>query len=152
MSIFQTLLDKIFHPQSSNAHTFGTPVSSNEQPKAPEMPGGTDIHGATGMQGVGATEGGPNVQADRPPTVDVSAVLTQMEKQQKEKLNWKTSIVDLMKLVGMDSSLPARKELAHELGYSATTDDSAAMNLWLHKAVVKKIAENGGKIPEELLH
>ena len=67
-----------------------------------------------------------------------------------EKLNWRTSIVDLMKLLKLDSSLSARKELAKELGYTGSTDDSAAMNIWLHKQVMKKLAENGGKVPADL--
>jgi hypothetical protein len=67
-----------------------------------------------------------------------------------EKLNWRTSIVDLMKLLKLDSSLSARKELAKELGYTASTEDSAAMNIWLHKQVMKKLAENGGKVPADL--
>jgi len=68
-----------------------------------------------------------------------------------EKLDWRKSIVDLMKLVGIDSSLAARKQLATELNYSGDEKDSATMNIWLHKEVIKKIAENGGKVPQELL-
>jgi hypothetical protein len=74
-----------------------------------------------------------------------------MDWQRKIPLDWKHSIVDLMKLVGMDSSLHARKQLATELGYTGDQSDSAAMNIWLHKAVLKKLAENGGKVPSELL-
>jgi hypothetical protein len=65
-------------------------------------------------------------------------------------LNWRTSIVDLLKLLNMDSSLQARKELAKELHYTGNTEDSAAMNIWLHKQVMEKIAANGGKIPADL--
>jgi 3-oxoacyl-ACP reductase-like protein len=83
-------------------------------------------------------------------TVDVAAVLTELAKQKKEKLNWRTSIVDLMKLLDLDSSLTARKQLAAELHYSGDTNDSAAMNIWLHKQVMKKLAENGGKVPADL--
>jgi len=69
-----------------------------------------------------------------------------------QKLNWKTSIVDLLKLLDIDSSLTARKELAVELGCPAENmSDSARMNIWLHKAVLKKIADNGGNVPKELL-
>ena len=75
-----------------------------------------------------------------------------MSSKNPQKLNWRTSIVDLMKLVGMDSSLEARKELAKELNYSGDTNDSAAMNIWLHKQVMKKMSENGGKVPQDLLH
>jgi Domain of unknown function (DUF3597) len=68
-----------------------------------------------------------------------------------EKLDWKKSIVDLMKLVGMDSSFGARKQLAKELNYTGDPNDSASMNIWLHKEVLRKLSENGGKVPAELL-
>jgi hypothetical protein len=68
-----------------------------------------------------------------------------------QKLNWRTSIVDLMKLLNLDSSLGARKELATELGYTGDMNDSATMNIWLHKQVMKKVAENGGQVPADLL-
>ena len=86
-----------------------------------------------------------------PAAVDVNAVLNEMASKNSEKLDWKKSIVDLMKLVGMDSSLSSRKELATELGYTGNKDDSAAMNVWLHKQVLRKLAENGGKVPQNLL-
>jgi hypothetical protein len=82
--------------------------------------------------------------------VDVEAVLQQMAANQKQPLNWRTSIVDLMKLVGLDSSLENRKELARELGYKGDTSDSAAMNIWLHKQVMNQLAAHGGKVPAEL--
>ena len=82
--------------------------------------------------------------------VDVEAVLNGMAAKNSEKLNWRTSIVDLLKLLGMDSSLSARKQLAQELDYSGDAGDSAAMNIWLHKQVMKKLAENGGKLPADL--
>jgi hypothetical protein len=85
-------------------------------------------------------------------SVDVNTVLAEMQSKNPEQLNWKTSIVDLMKLLGLDSSLTARKQLAAELGYSGSTDDSAAMNMWLHKEVMRKLAENGGQLPAELRH
>ena len=97
----------------------------------------------------------PMTQATAPaPTsaVDVVAKLEGLAAQHKEKLNWKSSIVDLLKLLGLDSSLAARKELATELGYPAEKmGDSAQMNMWLHKTVMKKLADNGGNIPKELL-
>lgn len=82
--------------------------------------------------------------------VDVEAVLQQMAANQKQQLNWRTSIVDLMKLVGLDSSLENRKELARELGYKGDTNDSATMNIWLHKQVMNQLAAHGGKVPAEL--
>jgi len=85
-----------------------------------------------------------------PPVVDVEAILNGLAAKNPEKLDWKRSIVDLMKLVGMDSSLTARKELAKDLNYSGDMNDSASMNIWLHKQVMTKLAENGGKVPDEL--
>ena len=85
-------------------------------------------------------------------TVDVVAKLEGLAVSHKERLNWKTSIVDLLKLLGIDSSLTARKELAAELGCPADKmGDSAQMNMWLHKTVLKKLADNGGNVPKELL-
>ena len=89
--------------------------------------------------------------AQAPAPVDIEAVLEDMAANNPQKLNWRTSIVDLMKLVGMESSLQERKELADELGYTGDKSDSAAMNIWLHKAVLKKLAENGGKVPASLM-
>ena len=83
-------------------------------------------------------------------TVDIEAVLTKLAAQNKEKLDWRRSIVDLMKLLKLDSSHSARKELAKELHYPGNTNDSAAMNVWLHKQVMIKLAENGGKVPDSL--
>lgn len=91
----------------------------------------------------------PSPSAKQAP-VDVEAVLQQMAANQSQKLNWRTSIVDLMKLVGLDSSLENRKELARELGYKGDTGDSAAMNIWLHKQVMNQLAAHGGKVPPEL--
>ncbi|NGM88682.1 DUF3597 domain-containing protein [Parapusillimonas sp. SGNA-6] len=90
----------------------------------------------------------PTAQAQ--PSVDVEAILSDLQSKSHERLNWRTSIVDLMKLLGLDSSLGARKELAKELNYTGSMEDSAAMNMWLHKQVMRKLAENGGKLPEEL--
>jgi hypothetical protein len=86
-----------------------------------------------------------------PADFDVNGYLNGLRGESKEKLDWTVSIVDLMKLVGMDSSLGARKELAKELGYSGDTADSAKMNIWLHKQVMQQIAKHGGKLPAELV-
>ena len=128
MSIFGKLLSKIF-PSSHPAVAQAT---------APA---------ATAASTPGAAPAGPVAAA---PPVDVEAVLNDMAKKNPEKLNWRTSIVDLMKLVGMDSSMTARKELAKELNYTGNTTDSASMNMWLHKQVMRKIAENGGKLPADM--
>lgn len=85
--------------------------------------------------------------------VDVVGKLERLAASNSQQLNWKTSIVDLLKLLGLDSSLPARKELATELGCPADKmGDSAQMNIWLHKTVLQKLAANGGNIPKELMH
>jgi hypothetical protein len=94
----------------------------------------------------------PAPPATPAPPVDVATVLNGLASAHAETLDWQHSIVDLLKLVGMDSSLAARKELAADLNYTGELDGSAAMNIWLHKEVMKKLAENGGKVPPELLH
>ncbi|MGO4409165.1 MULTISPECIES: DUF3597 domain-containing protein [unclassified Brevundimonas] len=84
------------------------------------------------------------------PEVDVASILDFMNDQKAQKLNWRTSIVDLMKLVGLESSLAERQELAGELGYTGDKSDSAAMNVWLHAQVIQKIRDNGGRLPTDL--
>jgi hypothetical protein len=85
-------------------------------------------------------------------TVDVAPILDKAVAAKHEKLEWRTSIVDMMKALDIDSSLAARKELAKELGYTGDTNDSASMNVWLHKQVMAKLAANGGKLPPEIKH
>ncbi|SEJ17509.1 DUF3597 domain-containing protein [Paraburkholderia diazotrophica] len=131
MSIFSTILSKIFpssHPAVQAA------AAAPEAAPAAEAPA--------------AAPAAPAAAPAEP--VDVEAILTSLADQNPEKLNWRTSIVDLMKLLGLDSSLAARKQLAEELKYSGDTNDSAAMNIWLHKQVMTKLAENGGKVPDDL--
>jgi uncharacterized protein DUF3597 len=82
--------------------------------------------------------------------LDVAATMDKLAAQSKEKLDWRKSIVDLMKLLNLDSSLDARKRLAEELHFTGNMNDSASMNVWLHKQVMVKLAENGGKVPSEL--
>jgi hypothetical protein len=86
------------------------------------------------------------------PVIDIAPILDKAVADKKEKLAWRTSIVDLMKALDIDSSLTARKELAKELGYTGDTSDSANMNIWLHKQVTVKLAANGGKVPADLKH
>lgn len=114
-------------------------------------------------QGAEAT-GGPSVATNAGPSaapasvskpaptmeVDVAAVLNRLAAQRKQKLNWRKSIVDLMKLLDLDSSFAARKRLAKELNYTGNMNHSASMNVWLHKQVMNKLAENGGKVPDDL--
>lgn len=85
-------------------------------------------------------------------TVDVAPILDKAVAAKGEKLAWRTSIVDLMKALDIDSSFTARKDLAKELGYTGDSNDSASMNIWLHKQVMTKLAANGGKLPPEIKH
>jgi 3-oxoacyl-ACP reductase-like protein len=89
--------------------------------------------------------------AAAPPVVDVETVLETMAAGTNQKLDWRNSIVDLMKLVGIDSSLANRRALAQELGYTGDMNDTAPMNIWLHKQVLRKLSENGGHVPANLL-
>lgn len=115
-----------------------------------------DILSAIFGDGAKAAEGQPAPGTATPaatagkPTVDVAASLDKLAKEQREKLNWRKSIVDLMKLLKIDSSPKNRKALADELGYQGDKKDSAAMNTWLHKQVMTKLAANGGIVPQEL--
>jgi uncharacterized protein DUF3597 len=127
MGLFNNLMSKIFGSSS---------VAASQPAGAPSS--------APAAAGSGGAS--PATQ-----TVDVAAVLDGLAAKNPEKLDWKHSIVDLMKLVGMDSSLTARKQLAAELNYTGNPNDSASMNVWLHKEVLKKLSENGGKVPQELL-
>jgi len=140
MSIFGKIMAKIFGTESSAATA--KPATS----AATAAPGG----GATG----GAAAAAPARAATPAPTpmsqVDVVVVLTKLAAANPQQLDWRKSIVDLMKLLNLDSSLGARKELAQELGYSGDMNDSASMNIWLHKQVMKKLADNGGKVPDDL--
>lgn len=140
MGLFNNLMSKIFgHPAASPAPT-APPASTGSS--APASGAQTTVSG-----GNAAPAGGGTARTN----VDVNAVLNDLASNNSEQLDWKKSIVDLMKLVGIDSSLASRKELAKELGYSGDTSDSATMNVWLHKQVLKKLAENGGKVPADLL-
>jgi hypothetical protein len=110
--------------------------------------------GSAGGGAAPTPESSPSVapSAAPPQSVDVAAIVDKAVAAKKEKLEWRTSIVDLMKALDIDSSLAARKELAKELGYTGDTNDSASMNVWLHKQVMAKLAANGGKLPPEIKH
>lgn len=107
---------------------------------------------ASGSQQSAAPAAAPSSRPAAPPMqpVDVEAILNQKAATAGQPLNWRTSIVDLLKLLDLDSSLEARKELARELNYRGDPGDSAAMNIWLHRQVMQKLEENGGKVPAEL--
>jgi hypothetical protein len=159
MGMFGNLMNKIFRAGANaeappDALQPGQAMESRVEaarrqgvPVAQATPGlGLPANPATGSAIIPGTTPGAAM-----PQVDVAQILEGMAATNSEKLDWKHSIVDLMKLVGMDSSLSARKELAQELHYTGDMGDSAKMNMWLHKEVMKKLAENGGKVPAELL-
>ena len=98
------------------------------------------------------TAASPSAAAPAAGQVDVAAIMDNLAGQSTQRLDWRHSIVDLMKLINLDSSLAARKQLAQELNYAGDTNDSASMNIWLHKQVMTKLAENGGRVPDELKH
>jgi hypothetical protein len=114
--------------------------------------------GAAAPPAGGSTGGSPSAAPGAAPaaapaqTVDVAPILDKAVAAKGEKLEWRTSIVDLMKALDIDSSFTARKELAKELGYTGDSNDSATMNIWLHKQVMTKLAANGGKLPPEIKH
>ncbi len=127
MSIFGKIASAIFGSKAANAAANAAPTAGASGPPA-------------------AAPGKPMSKAD------VEGMIAKLADEQDEDLNWDTSIVDLMKLLKLDSSLGARKQLARELGYTGALDGSAAMNVWLHQQVMIKLAETGGKVPESLKH
>ncbi|OWT69049.1 MULTISPECIES: DUF3597 domain-containing protein [unclassified Achromobacter] len=139
MGIFSTILAKIFPSDHPAAASGAAGAAAGSAPGAAPASGGAPA----------AASGAAPAAANLPP-VDVEAILSAKQASSGQPLNWRTSIVDLMKLLGLDSSLAARKTLAGELGYTGSTDDSAAMNIWLHKEVMTKLAANGGKVPDDL--
>jgi hypothetical protein len=148
MGILGDIFHKIFparHPAVTQATTQapagGAPAAApGGQQNVPPPPAPTP--------GVTTAATGPAATLNQ--QVDVEEILTNMQKQSGQQLNWRTSIVDLLKLLNLDSSLQARKELAAELHYTGDTNDSASMNIWLHKQVMTKLAQNGGKVPADL--
>ncbi|CAN5469591.1 hypothetical protein BH20VER3_BH20VER3_16240 [soil metagenome] len=152
MGLFNTLMSKIFNraPNPAPAATAGAKPAA--APAAPPSAPTTQASATPAMPApVASPTPAPSATTAPAEPVDVEAILDDLAAKNSEKLDWKHSIVDLMKLVGMDSSLSARKELAQDLHYSGDMNDSAAMNIWLHKEVMKKLAENGGKVPQNLL-
>jgi hypothetical protein len=137
MSIFSKIKDAIFGSKAA-----AQPSAPSTAPTTGRVP--------SASAGPAAAPAKP-AQAPTQPVVDVEAVLENLAATSGQKLNWRTSIVDLMKLVGMDSSFENRKELARELGYTGDPGDSAAMNIWLHKRVMKELAAHGGKVPANML-
>jgi Domain of unknown function (DUF3597) len=128
---------------------FGKIMSAIFGTKADAAPAGA---GAPAGGGAAAGTGSSAGSAAPAATVDVAPILDKAVAAKGEKREWRTSIVDLMKALDIDSSFTARKELAKELGYTGDSNDSASMNIWLHKQVMTKLAANGGKLPPEIKH
>jgi Domain of unknown function (DUF3597) len=133
MSIFGKIMSAIFGTKADAAPAGGGATTGTTTSAGPA--GGSSSGSATPAQ-----------------TVEVAPILDKAVAAKKEKLEWRTSIVDLMKALDIDSSLSARKELAKELGYTGDSNDSASMNIWLHKQVMTKLAANGGKLPADIKH
>jgi hypothetical protein len=131
---------------------FGKIMSAILGTKADAATPGTTTPAGGAPAGGGSTPSAGSSAAPAAPaaSVDVAPILDKAVAAKKEKLEWRTSIVDLMKALDIDSSLTARKELAKELNYTGDTNDSATMNIWLHKQVLIKLAANGGKLPADL--
>ena len=128
---------------------FGKIMSAIFGSKATATPAGGGTTASGGAASTGSAAGPASAPAQ---TVDVAAIVDKAAAAKGEKLEWRTSIVDLMKALDIDSSFSARKELAKELGYTGDSNDSASMNIWLHKQVMAKLAANGGKLPPEIKH
>lgn len=132
MSIFGSIVSAIF----GSAHAAGATPAAKPSAASPP-PAGSAL--------------APSLVAAKPMSMaEVEAMIEKIAGQQNEKYNWKQSIVDLMKLLKLDSGLPARKQLAGELGYTGALDGSAEMNIWLHRQVMTKLTESGGKVPDSL--
>jgi 3-oxoacyl-ACP reductase-like protein len=144
MGLFSNLMSKIF--SHAPAPTLAAASTSAAQPIA-----GTPAAAPPASAAVAPAATAPSAPRTAVQVVDVAVILDGLAAKNPEKLDWKKSIVDLMKLVGMDSSFGARKQLAKELKYTGDPNDSASMNIWLHKEVLRKLSENGGKVPPELL-
>jgi hypothetical protein len=139
MGIFDKLKASIFGQQ----HTASAPAA-----RPPASAGVTGGSSSTAPAPAPAAASAPPTTM---PVVDVEAMLEAKAKTYSHPVNWRTSIVDLMAIVGIDNSLAERRALARELGYTGDMNDTAPMNIWLHKQVMRKLAENGGKVPADLL-
>ena len=131
---------------------FGKIMSAIFGSKAGATPATAGAPAGGAAAGTGSAAAPSSASAAPAQAVDVAAIVDKAAAAKGEKLEWRTSIVDLMKALDIDSSFSARKELAKELGYTGDSNDSASMNIWLHKQVMAKLAANGGKLPPEIKH
>lgn len=142
MSILGNIVSAIFHHAPPSAAPASTATSSSSAAStAPSKPAAS----------APAASSAASASAAATP-VDVEAILTKLASENHQRLDWRRSIVDLMKLLNLDSSLAARKQLAAELHYTGDANDSATMNVWLHREVMRQLAANGGKVPDDLKH
>ena len=140
MSIFGKIMSSIF----------GGPAAANPAPSP--LPGSVPSPASAGAPSAQAPGGTATPSPSALSKVDVADIMDKLADESDEDLDWRKSIVDLMKLLDIDSSLSARRQLADELKYTGDKKDSATMNVWLHKQVMTKLAENGGKVPADLKH
>ena len=146
MSVLQSIMSRVFG-RPAGAETASTAPAS---PSLPPPPGEAGRLGGAPAARAESSKAAPPSPAGAAPSVDVEAVLAGLAARNAQPLDWRHSIVDLMKLVELDSSLAARKALAGELGYPGAQDGSAEMNLWLHRTVMRRLAESGGRVPDDL--
>jgi pyruvate/2-oxoglutarate dehydrogenase complex dihydrolipoamide acyltransferase (E2) component len=154
MSILGNIMSSIFGgqqtpPPGASPQSLGGGFEGMTKPAASAAPTPASPQAPAQPQGQAPSQARPSAPAGQ---VDVAAVLDKLAREADQKLEWRKSIVDMMKLLKMDSSFNARKKLAQELHYTGDTKDSAAMNGWLHKQVMRKLSESGGKVPSELKH
>jgi hypothetical protein len=157
MSIFGKIASAIFGTPANASPApeggYAGPAASTSAPVAAAPTAPVVVAAATAPASAPAASAAPAAApAAKMATVDVSTVMDKIADESDEELDWRKSIVDLMKLLKLDSSLKSRKELATELKYSGDMNDSASMNIWLHKQVMTKLAANGGVVPKELQH
>ena len=143
MGIFSSIVNAIFGSKAAAAVP-GASAARKSTAAAPAAPSASSAPASTATASAAPAGAAPISRAD------VEAIIAKIEADRGVKYNWRQSIVDLMKLLDLDSSLGARKELAQELGYKGALDGSAEMNVWLHKQVMEKLAEGGGKVPASL--
>ncbi len=162
MSMFGNIVSALFHHAAAaapaaetaaaeapaSAATSSDPAPAGDGAATPPVAGAPTAAPAPAAATPAAAA--PAAAAAAPQTVDAKAVLEGLAAKNPQKLDWQHSIVDMMKLLGLDSSLSNRKELAQELHYTGDMDDSASMNVWLHGEVMKKLSENGGQVPADL--
>ena len=146
MSVFGSIVSAIF----GSKHAANVAPSAGAPSGSPGSAGASAPSGSAASSGAAASTAAGTAAIKPISREDVEAILKRLHDDQREDFDWRKSIVDLMKLLKLDSSLSARKQLAQELGYSGALDGSAEMNLWLHRQVMTKLAESGGKVPDSL--